>query len=137
MFELHERLKKDTFPIAHLDVSHLLLMNDRSLPWCILVPEREAIRELYELSKEDRGDLMEEIAFISRILRHLYNPDKINVGALGNLVPQLHVHVLGRYQTDRAWPGPIWGTGPPAPYTQEEADAVCARVREALTRYGK
>ena len=137
MFELHERLKKDTFPVAPLDVSLLLLMNDRSLPWFILVPQRESIRELDELSREDRAAVMEEVALLSQVLRHLYNPDKINVGALGNLVPQLHVHVLGRYQTDRAWPGPIWGTGPPAPYTQEEADAVCARVREALTEYGK
>jgi len=132
MFELHERLKQDTFAVGRLDISQLLLVNDRSLPWFILVPEREAVRELDELTREDRAAVVEELAVVSRILRRLYKPDKINVGALGNLVPQLHLHVIGRFTTDRAWPGPIWGTGPIEPYSADEADEVCRRVREEL-----
>jgi diadenosine tetraphosphate (Ap4A) HIT family hydrolase len=134
MFRLHERLKADTIEISRLQLSRLLLMNDKSLPWLILVPEREGVQELDELPEEDRAGLMEEIVLASRVIQHLYTPDKINIGALGNLVPQLHLHVIGRFKTDRAWPGPIWGTGPGEPYSLEEAKAVCERFRNALIR---
>lgn len=136
MFSLHPRLKEDTFPVARLRLSQALLMNDRSLPWLILVPEREGVREIHDLGSEDRAQLIEEVALASTVIRSLYRPDKINVGSLGNLVPQLHVHVIGRYTTDRAWPGPVWGTGPVAPYTAEEAETVIAALKNALERGG-
>ncbi|NTU43879.1 MAG: HIT family protein [Nitrospirales bacterium] len=132
MFCIHERLKADTIEIGRLGLSHLLLMNDSSLPWLILVPERADVTEIFQLSLEDCHSLIEEIGLVSRIIQDLYSPNKINVGALGNLVPQLHIHVIGRYRTDRAWPGPIWGTGPVIPYADEEVKTVRMRFREAL-----
>jgi diadenosine tetraphosphate (Ap4A) HIT family hydrolase len=132
MFQLNDRLKSDTLEIGRLDLSLLLLMNDRSLPWVILVPERDGIKEIDELSADDRILLIEEIACASQAIRRLYHPDKINIGALGNLVPQLHVHVIGRYVTDRAWPRPIWGIGPMQPYDSDEVDKVLGQIRTAL-----
>ena len=90
MFKLHTRLKADTFEIARLELSRMLLMNDKSLPWLILVPERKGVRELDQLIEADRARLMEEIVIASRAIQHLYAPDKMNIGALGNLVPQVH-----------------------------------------------
>ncbi len=135
MFELNERLRSDTIRIGRLELSIVLLMNDRSLPWLILVPEREGIKEIVELSATERSLLMEEMALVSEAIRNLYNPDKINIGALGNLVPQLHVHVMGRFTHDRAWPGPIWGTGPVEPYREDDLNKVVAAFRAAL--YGR
>lgn len=132
MFTLHERLRADTFEIMMLQVSRVLLMDDSSFPWLILVPEREGICEIHELERDDRSVLVEEIAHASRIIQHLYKPDKINVGALGNLVPQLHVHVIGRFRGDRAWPGPVWGTGSAKPYAEDERKAVFKRFAEAF-----
>jgi len=132
MFQLNDRLKNDTVEIGRLELSLLLLMNERSLPWLILVPEREGITEIDGLSADDRILLIEEIACVSHVIRQLYCPDKINVGALGNLVQQLHVHVIGRFVTDRAWPGPIWGTGPMQTYDIDGLDKVLALMRTAL-----
>lgn len=132
MFELHERLQADTFEIGSLALSRLLLMNDASLPWLVLVPEREGVTEIHDLHEGERTILMEEIAKVSAVLQRLYMPDKINVGALGNIVSQLHVHVVGRYRTDRAWPGPIWGTGPARPYNESERAAFCERIKKAF-----
>ncbi len=132
MFILHERLKADTLEITRLELSRVLLMNDSAFPWLILVPEREGIREIHELNEKDRVLLVEEMALASRVIRQLYMPDKINIGALGNLVPQLHVHVVGRYAADRAWPGPVWGAGPASPYADSERDSIRERFRKAF-----
>jgi diadenosine tetraphosphate (Ap4A) HIT family hydrolase len=135
MFRLHERLRADTLEITRLRLSRVLLMNDRSFPWLILVPEREDIREIHELDEKDRAVLIEEITLASRIIRHLYKPDKINVGALGNLVPQLHIHVIGRFEADRAWPGPVWGAGSSQPYADDEREATRGRFEKAFLNY--
>lgn len=135
MFKLNQRLREDTVEVTGLSLSLALLMKDRSLPWLILVPQREGIREIHELSKKDRALLIEEAAAASRIIESLFKPDKINVGALGNLVPQFHLHVIGRFKDDRAWPGPIWGKGEMVPYPQEELDSTRARLEEAFKRY--
>jgi diadenosine tetraphosphate (Ap4A) HIT family hydrolase len=132
MFSLHERLLGDTFEIGRMELSRLLLMNDRSLPWLVLVPEREGLTEICELSARDRSALIEEIAVLSELIRKLYKPDKINVGALGNLVPQLHIHVIGRFLNDRAWPGPAWGAGPATPYDEVTARTEGERIRGEL-----
>ncbi|HTZ18234.1 MAG TPA: HIT family protein [Dissulfurispiraceae bacterium] len=137
MFTLNERLRSDTVEIGRLDLSLLLLMNDRSLPWFILVPEREGIREIDELQAGDRSLLIEEVARVTGAIRRLYNPDKINIGALGNLVPQFHMHVIGRFASDRAWPGPVWGTGPVEKYGPDEMDGVLSRIRTALNMWIK
>lgn len=133
MFVLDQRLKDDTVEVVSLKLSRVLLMKDRSFPCLILVPQREDIREIYELSAEDRGVLMEEITLASQVIVKLYKPDKVNIGALGNVVPQLHIHVIGRFRTDRAWPGPVWGTGPAEPYTEEDLRVTCETFRKALS----
>lgn len=135
MFTLHERLKADTLDVTRLYLSRVLLMNDSSFPWLILVPERENIHELYELDAKDRNALIEEITLASRVIQHFYKPDKINVGALGNLVPQLHIHVVGRFQSDRAWPGPVWGSGPAQPYGADEGERTRGRLERAFLNY--
>ena len=124
MFELHERLAADTAEVAALGLSRVLLMNDRRWPWLILVPERAGMTEIHRLSEGDQGELMVEISKASKILESLYAPDKINVGALGNLVPQLHIHVIARTHSDPAWPGPVWGQGEAVPYERPMADAL-------------
>lgn len=94
-------------------------MNDALVPWVILVPRVPEITEIHQLSPPHQNMLIQEITKISLILETHFQPEKINVGALGNLVPQLHVHVIARYKNDRAWPGPIWGTGPALPYSEK------------------
>lgn len=132
MFTLHERLQADTFEIIHMSLSRVLLMNDSSVPWLILVPERKDVTELHELVYEDRAVLMEEIVLASRVIQELYSPDKINIGSLGNIVSQLHIHIIGRFKTDRAWPGPIWGTKPVTHFAADERQALCEAIKKAF-----
>jgi diadenosine tetraphosphate (Ap4A) HIT family hydrolase len=132
MFILHQRLKDDTVEVAALALSVVLLMKDRTLPWLILVPRREGASEMHALSKEERAVLIEEITLASKVLEKLYLPDKINIGALGNLVPQLHIHVVGRFKTDRAWPGPVWGKDGAEPYTEAELGKTVCALKEAF-----
>ena len=133
MFTLNKKLKEDTAEIAQLQLSLVLLMKDCSFPWLILVPVREGICEIHELAEKDRSILIEEISLSSQVIKRLYSPDKINVGALGNIIPQLHIHVIGRFKTDRAWPGPVWGTGQAKPYSDEELQIACAKLHKAFT----
>src|SRR3546814_20903229 len=95
-------------------------MNDQSWPWLILVPRRPDLKESHDRDRDARAQLTEEICRASRALQTSFAPDKINVGALGNLVPQLHVHVIARFTTDPAWPGPVWGARPAVPYESAE-----------------
>jgi diadenosine tetraphosphate (Ap4A) HIT family hydrolase len=135
MFTLSPRLKDDTVEVASLALCAVLLMKDRTIPWLILVPKREGVREVYELDKDDRAALMEEITLASRVIGALYSPFKINIGALGNLVPQLHIHVIGRFENDRAWPGAIWGASGAKPYAEEELLRVAREFEEAFKRF--
>jgi len=121
---LHPTLARDTVDITRLPLCRVLLMNDRRFPWVILVPERENVREIHELPPEDRAQLIEEIARVGEALQRLFEPDKLNVGALGNVVPQLHIHVVARADSDDAWPGPVWGSGAAVPYSDEELPAI-------------
>jgi diadenosine tetraphosphate (Ap4A) HIT family hydrolase len=132
-FTLHERLAADTVEVTRWPLSLVLLMNARQWPWLILVPRRPGIRELYELSQPDQQALMSEIVRASEGLSQLVHPDKINVAALGNAVPQLHVHVIARFTSDPAWPNPVWGTVPPEPYSADELARTLARFRSLLT----
>lgn len=134
MFALHQRLKDDTVEVADLALSRVFLMNDRTVPWLILVPRKAGVSEVHDLSEKDRAELIEEVARVSQVIRELHVPDKINIGALGNLVPQLHVHVIGRFKTDRAWPGPVWGKDGAEPYGAGELREEVARIRLALER---
>jgi diadenosine tetraphosphate (Ap4A) HIT family hydrolase len=105
MFQLHARLAEDSVHITDLPLSQLRLARDARFPWAILVPAKPDLREVHDLAPEDQGRLMAEIVMVSRALERLHGPDKINLGALGNLVPQLHVHVIARFVDDAAWPG--------------------------------
>jgi len=120
MFELHPQLAKDTHALGRFTLCRVLLMNDSQYPWFILVPERENIREVHELGDADRRQLWEESVQLSRALTEVFKPDKLNIAALGNQVPQLHVHHLVRYTHDPAWPAPVWGKLPPKPYYSAE-----------------
>jgi len=131
-FILHEKLKADAIELARLDLTLLLLMNARQWPWLILVPQRPDVREIHELPALDRTILMDEVAHCSRLLTDLFKPDKINIGALGNIVPQLHVHVIARTTSDPAWPKPVWGIVAPEPYGADELEARLQTIRDAL-----
>lgn len=133
-FILHERLQNDTVEVMDLSLCRVLLMNDESFPWLILVPMRPGATEIHGLSKEDRAALIEETSLASRAISAVFSPDKINVGALGNLVPQLHVHVIGRRRTDRAWPGPVWGSAKGAAYSAAALEHTLSIIRSALIR---
>ncbi|MBF0269600.1 MAG: HIT domain-containing protein [Alphaproteobacteria bacterium] len=125
-FILHPRLEADTVPVKNLGLSRLLMMNDQTWPWLILVPERADVREIHQLVPADRLVLIEEIAYVGEILERLFKPAKINVAALGNMVAQLHVHVIARFENDPAWPKPVWGACPPAPFAPQ---ALLDRLR--------
>lgn len=131
-FALDPRLAADTFEIGDLALSRLLLMNDRRYPWLILAPRAENLREIVDLEAQSRAALMEEIALASRFVQSLPDVEKINVGALGNIVGQLHVHVVGRAVGDPAWPGPVWGHGAARRYAPAQAAALVAQARAAL-----
>jgi diadenosine tetraphosphate (Ap4A) HIT family hydrolase len=135
-FTLHPTLARDTVEVTGLPLCRALLMNDCRFPWLILVPEREAIREIHELSPADRATLIEEIALGSKALERTCHPDKMNVGSLGNVVPQLHVHIVARTAGDPAWPGPVWGSGTAVPYSKGEIEEVRARLAAELARHG-
>ena len=131
-FELHPRLNADCFFIADLSFSRLLLMNDRRFPWCILVPRLADLRELHDVPRDKRILLFEEIDTVSRALLSATGAHKINVAALGNQVPQLHVHVIARHQDDDAWPAPVWSSSPSEPYPDEAAQHEITVIQEAL-----
>jgi diadenosine tetraphosphate (Ap4A) HIT family hydrolase len=135
-FALHPTLARDTVEVARLPICRLLLMDDRRFPWLILVPERDGAREIHDLAPADRAELVEEIARAGEALARLFRPDKINVGALGNVVPQLHVHVVARFAADSAWPGPVWGSGAAVPYGESELAAARERLAAAFSDSG-
>ncbi len=134
MFSLNERLQADTRHVVDLDLCRVLLMNNALWPWLILVPMRGNAVEIHRLDEADQTALMREIVLASRVVERLFAPDKMNVGALGNMVPQLHVHVIGRTRGDSAWPGPVWGSGHARPYEPAEAAALVDRLAEALRK---
>lgn len=132
MFTLHPQLVKDTFVVGEFAVSLLLLINDSQYPWCILVPQRENLCELYELDAATRIQVLEESCTLAATMQRLYAADKMNVAALGNVVAQLHIHHIARMQTDAAWPMPVWGKFPAQPYTDAERDMRLQELRAAL-----
>lgn len=131
-FALDPRLAEDTVPVYSWELCLVRLMNERAYPWLVLVPRRAAVREIHDLNGADRAQLMVEINRASRTLAELYQPDKINVAALGNVVPQLHVHVIGRTPSDPAWPAPVWGELPHTPYDEGELIGQCEVLRAVL-----
>lgn len=129
---LHPKLESDTHFIAELTLSQLRLMNTQSFPWLILVPKVENAVELIDLNAEQQQLLLKEINDISHLLKNNFKPDKINIGTLGNIVKQLHIHVVGRYETDPAWPGPVWGYSD-QPYAEGDLNAMIEKIRYGLS----
>jgi len=132
MAEIHPQLLQDCRRLGRFELCHLLLMLDANYPWCILVPDREGVTEVYQLTETDRRQLLHESSLLARTMAERFGADKMNIAALGNVVPQLHVHHIVRYRTDPAWPAPVWGKVPRATYTHSGLDAVVAALRGAL-----
>ena len=128
-WSLHPRLEQDTAPVGDLPLSRLLVHNDANYPWLLLVPRRPEACEIIDLDEADRQQLMAEIAMASRVLKAVTMCDKLNVAAIGNVVPQLHVHVLARRRDDAAWPKPVWGTVPARAYDLAERERFVAALR--------
>lgn len=132
-FSLHPQLQKDCIDLGRLTLCRVLLMNDSQFPWLILVPERENISEIYQLSPTDQQQLMRESSHIAEQLNALFHADKINIAALGNMVPQLHIHHVVRYTTDKAWPAPIWGKLDAMAYTDQELKVMHTKLQNILS----
>ncbi len=131
-FALDAKLAADTLPIGDLPLCRALLMNDARYPWIILVPRRAATTEIHELDAARRAALIEETAGAAKILKQVSGAKKINIGALGNIVTQLHVHVVARFVEDEAWPGPVWGQGAARPYSAAAAKTLVDALAKAL-----
>jgi diadenosine tetraphosphate (Ap4A) HIT family hydrolase len=131
-FSLDSRLAADTLPVGDLTLSRVLLMNDSRFPWVVLVPRRVGVVELLDLGEADHAALTREIRDVSALLRRLHGPNKLNVAALGNVVAQLHVHVIARFRSDAAWPRPVFSVGEAVPYAPAEADSALAALRSGL-----
>ena len=131
-FQLHERLQQDCIDLGRFDLCRILMMNDSQYPWFILVPEKVGIQEIYQLTQSERQTLTEESCYLAENVALLYNADKMNIAAIGNLVPQLHIHHVVRYQADKAWPAPVWGKFAAVPYTQQEQADHSAKVKAQL-----
>jgi len=131
-FILHPRLAADTVFVVDWPISRVLLMDDARYPWIVLVPRRADVTELFELGVQDRAALTEEIARAAHVLKTLSGAQKINIGALGNLVPQLHIHIVARDEGDAAWPGPVWGHGAAVRYDPARRDEFVEELRARL-----
>ena len=132
-WKLDSTLERDTVPVGDLPLSRVLLINDANYPWLLLVPRRPEASEITDLEYVEQAQLMTEIAAAGRVLKELTGCDKINTAALGNVVPQLHVHVIARSRGDAAWPKPVWGAVPPIAYDKKDLESVLAPLRERLT----
>jgi diadenosine tetraphosphate (Ap4A) HIT family hydrolase len=127
-FELHKQLEADTIFICDLPLSRVLLMNNSNFPWLILVPRKSALKELFDLG-HDYPIAMQEVRMVSEKMAQHTRADKMNIAALGNMVPQLHIHIIARFKDDSAWPNPVWNSGiTPASYNAEETREVTAQI---------
>lgn len=131
-WSLHPQLERDTAPLGELPLSRVLIINDANYPWLLLVPRRAGAVELIDLDEVERAQLMTEIALVSRALKDVTECDKLNVAALGNAVPQLHVHIVARRKTDKAWPKPVWGAAPPLAHDAKELDRFMVAMKNKL-----
>lgn len=128
--QLHPQLEKDCIVLSKLRLSYLLMVNDSNFPWFLLVPDRKNITEMHQLRESDQQVLMMESVELSRTLQRAFIGDKMNVAALGNEVPQLHVHHIVRYKDDVAWPKPVWGFLPAKPYSDVERKIAIEKLKK-------
>jgi diadenosine tetraphosphate (Ap4A) HIT family hydrolase len=131
--DIHPQLTEDCLLLGRFTLSHLLLMRDANYPWCILVPDREGLAEIYQLNETDQQQLLRESSQLSLAMETVFSPDKLNIAALGNVVPQLHIHHIARYRTDAAWPAPVWGRVAVKPYKKDELAAVVQSLLAELS----
>ena len=124
MIELHPQLKKDCIELGEFTLCSLLLLNDANYPWFILLPNRVGITEMHQLSEVDQQQLMTESMFFSQCLEQVFQADKLNIAALGNVVPQLHIHHIARFTTDACWPAPVWGAVSAIPYNEAQLKII-------------
>ncbi|MFJ2331276.1 HIT family protein [Pseudomonas helleri] len=132
MFILDTRLQEDTWLIGDFPLCRLLLSNDSNYPWFILVPRREGISELFQLDDADQPLMWAETTALAGALKELFTADKMNVATLGNVVSQLHMHVIARYTSDAAWPGPVWGKHPAKPYSEADVRVIRDKLKAVL-----
>jgi diadenosine tetraphosphate (Ap4A) HIT family hydrolase len=131
-WSLHPQLKKDTIDIGDLPLCRVLVIKDAHYPWLLLVPRRDEIIEIIDLAEVEQAQLMTEISRVARSLKEVTKCDKLNIAALGNVVPQLHVHVIARRASDAAWPRPVWGVMPPLPHDAEEVQVFISALRRKI-----
>jgi len=136
-FTLHPKLDEDCEVLGELTLCRVLLMNDKHYPWFILVPKREDKREVYELDYEDQLLLNKESTALAQFAMGLYGGEKMNTAALGNVVPQLHIHHIVRFSHDTAWPGPVWGKIEASAYTEEEISKIKQQFEVFFTTFVK
>ncbi|MGP4845905.1 HIT domain-containing protein [Marinobacter sp. 1Y8] len=134
-FVLHQKLAEDTLALAFSELSELRLMNDANYPWLLLVPRRAGVGEIFELSPADQQGLLQESSAIGEALMTAFSGQKLNVAALGNMVPQLHLHHVVRFEGDAAWPGPVWGVVPAVPYSEASLTDVKERLAPVISAY--
>lgn len=128
-FSLDPAILRDTLRVGELPLSRLVLMNDARYPWFVLVPRRQNIREIFELEPGDQSLLLQESTALAKAMTRIFKAHKMNVAALGNVVPQLHVHHIARFTDDDAWPAPVWGKHPSIPYSNEQAEERIHRLK--------
>jgi diadenosine tetraphosphate (Ap4A) HIT family hydrolase len=131
-FALDPQLERDTVAVGDLPLARVLLMNDANFPWLIVVPRHAGAVEIFDLDAAARAQLMRELALLAQLLKDMTGCHKINIAAIGNVVPQLHVHVIARRRDDPAWPRPVWGAVPPRPYAQAERDRLIKAIRRKI-----
>jgi len=131
-WSLHARLKEDTIDIGDLPLSRVLVIKDANYPWLLLVPRRAQTSEIIDLDEVEQAQLMAEISRVARALKDITKCDKLNIAALGNMVPQLHVHVIARRANDAAWPRPVWGAVPPLAHDAEEVQRFISALRRKI-----
>lgn len=133
MFCLDQKLEGDTYFVADLKISRLLLMNDSNYPWFILVPRKEGFSEITDLTFEDQTELLSEINLVANFLQKNLSCDKTNIASLGNVVKQLHIHVIARFENDIAFPKPVWGFEGAKPYEEKAAQKLIAEIKSFLS----
>lgn len=132
-FQIDKRLENDSAIITTLNLCQVRLHLNAAFPWILLIPQQQNLKEIIDLSDTDQHLLLKEIALASKVMQKLYNPHKLNIANLGNMVSQLHIHVITRYDHDRAWPNPIWNSGITDTYQAQELQDTIQQIYEAFT----
>ena len=134
-FTLHSQLAQDTIALGRFKLCHVRLMNERHYPWFILIPEGDNLQEIHQLNSNDRLQFIHESCYLAEHLQQHFKADKLNIAAIGNKVPQLHIHHIVRFETDRAWPNPIWGQFKPEPYSESALTSILNFTQSLITAY--